>query len=100
MSRTSQIEMWIPGTVLVRCPTEPKWNVDLVELLRREPAGDVRAGGVEGDVAEVEQARVADDDVQAEAIIVKTIMTTIESVRRDEVADQRAGRGATRRYCG
>ncbi len=36
------------------------------ELLRREPGGRVRAGGVERDVPEVEQPRVADDDVEAD----------------------------------
>ena len=36
------------------------------ELLRREPGRGVRAGRIEGDVAEVEQAGVADDDVQAD----------------------------------
>ena len=36
------------------------------ELRRGEPAGDVGAHRVEGDVAEVEQPGVADDDVQAE----------------------------------
>ena len=36
------------------------------ELRRREQAQHVGADGVEGDVAEVEQAGVADDDVQAE----------------------------------
>ncbi len=36
------------------------------ELHRRQPGGGVRAHGVEGDVAEVEQAGVADDDVQAD----------------------------------
>ena len=37
-----------------------------LELTRREPAHDVRPDRVEGDVAEVEQARVADDDVQSD----------------------------------
>ena len=36
------------------------------ELLRGEPGGGVGAGRVERDVPEVEQARVADDDVQAD----------------------------------
>ena len=36
------------------------------ELQRGEPGGRVGAGGVEGDVAEIEQPRVADDDVQAD----------------------------------
>ena len=36
------------------------------ELQRREPRRGVGAHRVEGDVAEVEQARVADDDVQAD----------------------------------
>ena len=53
---------------------------DLVELLRGEPAGRVRPDRVERDVAEVEQAGVADDDVEADAIIVNAIITTIESV--------------------
>ena len=48
-------------------PTPPKSNVRASrELRRREPGGRVRADRVEGDVAEVEQARVADDDVQTE----------------------------------
>ena len=55
----------MPGTVDVD-PTSPKWNVTLRELLRREPAGDVRADRVERHVAQVEQAGVADDDVQAD----------------------------------
>ena len=37
-----------------------------MNVLRREPGHRVRADRVEGDVAEVEQPGVADDDVQAE----------------------------------
>ena len=41
-------------------------HVDVREVLRREPRDRVRTHRVERDVAEVEQAGVADDDVQAE----------------------------------
>ena len=57
--------MWMPRT-RVEIPTEPKWTLHLLEVARREPAGRVRADGVERDVAEVEQPAVADDDVEAD----------------------------------
>ena len=44
----------------------PEMEGDVLEVERREPGGDVRAGRVEGDLAEVEEDRVADDDVEPE----------------------------------
>ena len=41
-------------------------EIDLLELAGGEPAGRVSADCVEGDVAEIEQPRVADDDVQTD----------------------------------
>ena len=46
------------------------------ELNRGEPGRRIRADRVEGDVAEVEQPCVADDDVEADAIITKMSITT------------------------
>ena len=61
----------------------------LLELQRREPAGRVGARGVERDVAQVEQARVADDDVQPERHHREDEHHDHRSRPRDEVADQR-----------
>ena len=71
--------MWIPGRPS-GMPTAPSCDRDLVELLRGEPARRVRADRVERDVAEVEQARVADDHVEADRHRREAIITTIESV--------------------
>ena len=57
--------MWIPGASR-SIPTDPKWNEMSSNWSGREPRRGVRARGVERDVAEVEQARVADDDVEPE----------------------------------
>ena len=48
--------MWMPD-VAVEQPDIAEMEVDLVELLRGEPAGGIRAGRVEGDIPEIEQAR-------------------------------------------
>ncbi len=74
MSKTSQMEMWMPPTP-GKTPTAPK----LMSMLgnpvaksgrakcgRREPRGAVGADGEEGHIAEIEQACVADHHVQAE----------------------------------
>ena len=57
--------MWIPASVRVDAD---RAEVDRLvrELQRREPGCRVGAHRVERDVAEVEQAGVADDDVQAD----------------------------------
>ena len=57
--------MWMPGEV-ADDPDRAEVPDLAGELLRGEPRDRVRAGRVERDVAEVEQARVADDDVQAD----------------------------------
>ena len=44
----------------------PEVPVAVRELEGREPGGGVGAGGVEGDIPQVEQPGVADDDVQAD----------------------------------
>ena len=62
---TSHGLRWTPDAPLNDVP--PTLDRHLRELLRAEPARDVGAGGEERDVAEVEQARVADDEVEAEA---------------------------------
>ena len=62
---------------------------DLLELLRREPARGVRADGVERDVPEVEQAAVADDDVEADRHHRERDHHDDRPGRRHEVADQR-----------
>ncbi len=65
MRRTSQIEMWNPADPGVYAD-RAELEVDRVrgEMRRGEPGRRIGADRVEGDVAEIEQARVADDDVQ------------------------------------
>ena len=65
MSRTSQIERWMP-TASEPSADRAEMEGDLAEVEGGKPGRRVRADRVEGDVAEVEQARVADDDVQAD----------------------------------
>ena len=62
---------------------------DLVELQRREPAGDVGARGVERHVPEIEEARVADHDVQAERHHREDEHHDHRARARHEVADER-----------
>ena len=64
---TIQIETWNPAASGLT-PTEPDVDVAdaLPEMRRGEPGGGVGPHRVEGDVAEVEEARVPDDDVQAD----------------------------------
>ena len=62
--QTSQRLRWMPAAPVNAVP--PTLTVTCGELLRAEPARHVGAGGEERDVAEVEQPRVADDEVEAE----------------------------------
>ena len=87
MASTSHPEMWMPGRSSETRPTEV--NRDVLELERRQPAGRVGAGGVERHVPEVEQARVADDDVQAERHHREDEHDDHRARPRDEVADER-----------
>ena len=85
---TSHMEMWMPGpsrSVEWSRPVEG----EVVELQGSEPASGVRARGVERHVAEIEQAGVADDDVQAQRHHRDRGRRPLERISRDEVADQR-----------
>ena len=69
--RTSQNVMWMPGKFGSAVSTEVDVDVaparrDVDREDRHQPGGDVGAEQEERDVAEVEQAGVADDDVEAE----------------------------------
>ena len=55
-------------------------EADVLEVAGGEPARRVGTGGVERDVAEVEEPGVADDDVEADRHHRDTIITTMESV--------------------
>ncbi len=65
MMRTSQIEMWKPADAL-RHADRAELEVDRGEVRRGEPGRRVGADRVERDIAEIEQARVADDHVEAD----------------------------------
>ena len=63
-------------------------ELDLLEVLRCEPPGGVGADRVEGDIAEVEQAAVADDDVEPDGHHRERDHHDDGSRRRHEVTDQ------------
>ena len=83
--------MWIPGRPS-GTPTAPTLDRDLIELLGGEPAGRVGTDGVERDVAEVEETRVADDHVQADRHRREDDHHDHRVGAGDEVADQRQRR--------
>ena len=90
MSRTSQIEMWMPPTredadrAEVDVDRRHARRVRTGEVRRREPRRAVCADGEERDVAEVEQPRVAHDHVQPERHHhVHGTIATIVSMRRE-----------------
>ena len=87
MISTSHIEMWIPGAP--SGAVERNWKLTCSKWPRGEPAGRVRPGGVERDVAEVEQPGVADDDVEADRHHREHDHHDHRVGPRDEVADQR-----------
>ena len=74
---------------LPRDPDGAEVERPLVELLRGQPGGGVGAGRVKGNVAEVEQARVADDDVEADGHHRHDHHDHHRIERRDEVPEQR-----------
>ena len=68
-TRMSRKFRWMPGRLLANSPAQtwmPFAAVDRREVVGGEPADRVGAERVERDVAEVEQAGEADDDVQAQ----------------------------------
>ncbi len=86
--------MWMPGKSL-RHADRPEVEGDVLEVDRGEPAGRVRTDGVERDVTEIEQAGIADDDVEPDRHHREREHHDHGSRRGDEVADHRRCPGGT-----
>ena len=62
---------------------------DFVEMQRSEPPGDVRARSVERHIAEIEESRITDHDVEAERHHREREHHDHRPGARNEVADDR-----------